>query len=377
MPKKKPSTKTSKPGFSPVIAMAILIALALFIGGAIFFYSTITELNDNNTTSVTVKTNKSTNTATNTNVNSNTNINANLNVYSNTNSNTTIPADWKYFDSSQIEGMKTKNPSLRIAYPTTMDSDIWLGSLALTERPSDTTWGYINVDWGGPPESENEFSQRCMTNIENNFGGTIAIEEEKSLQVSTWPAKYVRFQVTADNGVFKGGFVCGSSPTFNFGLMARPDDSLKFWSDFETILGSIQFTDATANWKTYSNTDDGYSFKYPSDMTVTKGSDSISVANALVTQKASIKKINRAWDINNIQGIYGKKSDTQTVMVGNQAGRSFVEGDAGCGGTFVQTSLYETKILQIYFGKCDDGTNVWESDIEQRNLFISTFQFTE
>ncbi len=48
--------KTSKPGFSPIIALSVLVAIGVVVGGGMYYMTTITGFDDSSNPNVTVKT---------------------------------------------------------------------------------------------------------------------------------------------------------------------------------------------------------------------------------------------------------------------------------------------------------------------------------
>lgn len=157
---------------------------------------------------------------------------------------------------------------------------------------------------------------------------------------------------------------------------------------------TIKFVDQNSDWQTYENSDLGFSFQYPSTFTSFKDSPSNDNKTWRGTHIASAKDNNNdqsaiyiylndaSYDPNNISGLYGKidSAHIKTVMLGNRAGSVYLDGDAGCGGKEVRTSINANKTLWLSFFDCADSFGDRVPFYEQDNLIkeiLATFKFTK
>ncbi len=153
--------------------------------------------------------------------------------------------------------------------------------------------------------------------------------------------------------------------------------------DYFDIIDNVQFIDSnvdTSSWLIYTNEEYGYSFEYPQNYQVkelvnvdVEGYVNLSNNDASM----SLYVMDGPLDPMHIQGIYGERTadEITTVSVSLQTGYQYREGDAGCGGDNVQTSLTNGMILKIQFTECMDTTNILYSNIALRNQILSTFVF--
>lgn len=155
---------------------------------------------------------------------------------------------------------------------------------------------------------------------------------------------------------------------------------------FTTFLANITFTASTADWKTYTNTSGGFSYKYPNNLTSSENGG-YHVIGSIDTQFYMLmtKVLDRKLDSANLltsftlSGVSTAVTDATEVSVGNQKGYSYREGDAGCGGIAIQTALKNNKTLLICYPapQATPSMNYWQSDLTQQAVQLSSFTFTK
>ncbi|MDD5342132.1 MAG: hypothetical protein PHI73_02250 [Patescibacteria group bacterium] len=287
MTKKKIQPKITFPGFSPVIALAIVIAFALFAGGAFFFYNTFTELDDNNTAGLTIKSNKNTNTATN-----NTYINADLGI------------SFEYPNQAVVRKY-TNGTAVRIIANTDPDKN----GPRYTDAVGPGPIGVVLYD-----TYQGDLSAFASSQAGGNLEPT-----------TTTVAGETAYRITGMLGVGKHRVKGATSATIDYYYF---NHNGKTWGleydsanvtavpshdDFTQLVASFQFTDETADWKTYTNADLRISFSYPpawgevtakaidSSMSVQETGSKIFSGKAIqinFTQAASISFIGSSSDFN-------------------------------------------------------------------------------
>lgn len=167
---------------------------------------------------------------------------------------------------------------------------------------------------------------------------------------------------------------------------------------FNSFLANLTLTTSTAGWKTYTDTAHHFSLKYPTNIqqTAITTSDSGFCSDCFhpnvgvwfhsnqqnnTGPTMRLYVLDRKLDANNIEGMSQEKiSSPATLVVGGQSAYKFDEpGDSGCGGTAIQTAVYNNNILQICFPhpQAADSPNIWYSDPVAQQLLLSTFTFTK
>ncbi len=132
-----------------------------------------------------------------------------------------------------------------------------------------------------------------------------------------------------------------------------------------------------AGWKTYTNTEYGFEFKYPPQFNQIKNDSRI----------AFVQQDNKGGDIqleiklealnpNSIRGIYGiiEKNKLSQVTIGDRTSYVYTDGDAGCGGPNYRIPLNTMSHLSMIFTDCELQTLYIEPFITQ---ILSTFKFTK
>lgn len=262
-----------------VIIPLLIIVLALAaVGTTAYFVWQASQGNSNtsngNTNSVVVQNsnvNSNTNQTANANVvvvNSNVNVNANTNATMNTNTSTT---GWKMFTNTQF--------GLTFSYPVDWPEPIVLTSNLFSDG------GYPSVEtvqWRievGPVAQGACEGVDCYTYEIDGFssGSSTAIANG----LTTAPLTTIVSDTTSGSIrtiVYNEGGMCGNRNSFFFGGKYPVNFNSRCGADdptiaamFDQILSTIQFTDPTAGWETYTNTEYGFSFKHPSTITITEG----------------------------------------------------------------------------------------------------------
>lgn len=180
-----------------------------------------------------------------------------------------------------------------------------------------------------------------------------------------------------------GSYVGRSGPNCEFAVCPPSDRNVN--------VSTVNNNSGAKSWKTYRNNEHGFSFQYPesfSDMkevvddqpswhgrSVAETSDSSGLNETIL-----ISILDKPFDPKTIQGLYGpiEVSDQRIVSVGGKDARMYSDGDAGCGGEEVLTSLTSSTTLWISFVDCDDGTGrtqLYEQDQIIRQI-LSSFMFT-
>jgi len=156
--------------------------------------------------------------------------------------------------------------------------------------------------------------------------------------------------------------------------------------------------DATAGWKTYTNTQYGFEFKYPETTELTDSQFTYQIwdisATKIVGGNLRIDSVNPPFSLSvlenslnpqNIYGTYGKIESPDLVQVGNQVGYKYREGDAGTNTIEIQTKLGAKKILLISFLDVETSEyqgptidpKVFAALWELQKQILSTFKFTK
>jgi len=135
---------------------------------------------------------------------------------------------------------------------------------------------------------------------------------------------------------------------------------------------TAEVIDKTPNWKTYTNTQYGFSFQYP-DTLVERNMQFLPQNDQGGT--AQVRIVEESLDKNSVEGFYGitEQSRLTEVSVAGKAAYYFNEGDAGCGGPDYRVPLDANHHLSIRFVDCESQTPYIQSFINQ---ILSTFQFT-
>lgn len=362
-------TMKNPKGFIPIVIVILISALALAAAGTALWYKSekaqetknvnqtvILNENSNNNSNIAVNTNTvaaNTNTAA-------TDETAGWKTYTNSTVGYSVkyPADWTVKDINEpsfVSGQTARYISISNAKAT---RSLHLGVRKSSESKIDI-WARTGIGAG-------DFQAGDSVAIAGSSVQSIKlVYQRKAVEIFYSPVEHATDPVTI--GSFDVSAYFSNKSDDNSDLSTDAD-----YLTANKMLSTLTFLDDTTGWKTYTNTRYGYSFRYPSGYTLTEA-ENINIKKDNASMTARIK--DRKLDPNNILGIYGKKEPILTD-VGPQRGYQFLEGDAGCGGDFVQTALSNSKILELYFGKCDQEVNELFSDIDQRNQILSTFQFT-
>lgn len=389
---------SAKPGFIPIIGM-LVFAVVVVTSGGVLFAAYQQSKKPVETIPVVLKTDAGSS--------QNANVNLNINASADTG---TIPMGWKSYTNSDL--------GISFAYPaefgdvtisiTTPESVQFQTGKKITGSFSNfagLTFGGITTDYeygaGGQITDTRGFLEQngayyfkfvsdkpdtgtpleplavLMTQDERK---ALVLESnsfvnDRGVEGPTFGASLGDFNLSALVNIADDEFT---------GLMFVNTDTKNFSREkFEQFVRTIEAStvDELAEWKTYTNSQYGFSFRYPSDL----------VYRDLDNQETGLPYVrftsddgNRAFDVsvwseeldpNNVQGVYGK-AVTTTVQVGDKNGYQYKEGDAGCGGDFIKIALSSNTILRLYFGSCEDETNQFETTLALRSRLLSTFQFS-
>ncbi|MDD2822705.1 MAG: hypothetical protein PHQ59_01355 [Candidatus Daviesbacteria bacterium] len=150
--------------------------------------------------------------------------------------------------------------------------------------------------------------------------------------------------------------------------------------------------DETTNWKTYTNTEYGYSIKYPENISLEEmGVDvkgklvkwiwidkqiQISVTKANSSEcKVDCPIISKIESVK-IDNTEGKKQSGYISQIGGRIPQSFQQVIIPHNGSYFNISLYELKNDSIKSSERKAGT-ITEAEIKLFNQILSTFEFTK
>lgn len=143
---------------------------------------------------------------------------------------------------------------------------------------------------------------------------------------------------------------------------------------------STNIISQTVDWPTYSNSEYGFSFKYPSflEYNETKGTIRNMISIGYLYSKNSgsvdIDIIKSKLDPNNIYGMFGKVdlADLKTINVSGKTSYMYTDGDAGYGG-YVVNIPKDNMTIVLLFSDC----TFYQVNVEDyRERILSTFYFT-
>ncbi len=231
-----------KPRGIVLLPLLIIIVALAAVGTVGYFIWQANQSNSNgNTNSVVVQ---------NTNVNSNTNQTANANYAVNTNSAAPIDTtNWKTYSSTiylfsfrypsdwQLTEGENNNPYNIQVFSAGDGFDGNSGSI--------TIW----PDSARAPQTEITYTKSTVT-----YGGRTATQSETTNKATGKPAY---------RGVVFTSTPSGWGP--QHGIYVYPAKADGSYAIQSKILETLQFTDPTAGWNTYTNTTYGYSIRYPSE----------------------------------------------------------------------------------------------------------------
>lgn len=140
----------------------------------------------------------------------------------------------------------------------------------------------------------------------------------------------------------------------------------------------------TADWKTYTNVQYGFSFKYPNNYSNTDPSSSLALASApqalfnLAVKDGDIMQVyvlNKVFDPTNIQSLYGKIQNPEMLTIDNKDAYGFGNADAGCSQKVIEMALGR-QTLKFSFSSCE-GNKAPFLGSDLQNQILSTFKFIQ
>jgi hypothetical protein len=262
------------------IATLLILGLvaAIIIAGLSFAYVKYIKPGKNenkNTNQVAVNANLNANTNQNSNLNINANLNANANAEVNANANTNTAVDtsgWKTYDNTTY-GYVVKYPaSWKLGDSNPANVFFKNGTYGGTYEGGDTG---IRIEFynspddmstlKGPVDGAHYDTLAQWVQANKNYVPELFIANSSFLGLSgyeaAWPAMAGEYKFFLEKGskIMVVSLIYLNSPERNKNSIGRPEFTVEEQSFFNTF----QFTDETAGWKTYTNTEYSYTFKYP------------------------------------------------------------------------------------------------------------------
>jgi cytoskeletal protein RodZ len=149
-------------------------------------------------------------------------------------------------------------------------------------------------------------------------------------------------------------------------------------------------TVGTTGWKTYADSEYGFSFRYPAELTASNNSSRQYQAHAFSLASASAsgipKKSDRAgsvsyydytFDPDNLKGLYEQftRDNTTPVTVDGRTGYLYFESNSGTRVLHIQVAAKNGNILVFEFSGGEYGDyNPWYYDAAERATFVSTIR---
>ncbi|MFA6588089.1 MAG: hypothetical protein WCT08_03395 [Patescibacteria group bacterium] len=266
-------------GFLPIAAIIIIVVVAAVVAGGSYYYTKSLNKNTNTVVNTNVAmVNENTNAVVNTNttvVNGNTNVtvnsngnlntntvivNSNTNTVVNSNTNSDATAGWKTYTNAK-QGYSVKYPSNWVTQvQNTNGGEVANGNITTfwskpnykdlipegTEWvPTDTLY-YFRVHYQDESSAANAVdpNTKKLSSEAITVGGISGLKEAYQGAYGKWTVVYV-----TKNGIKYGLYL--------------PDKTAEQQAHASTILSTFTFLDQTVGWKTYTNTEYGFSFKYP------------------------------------------------------------------------------------------------------------------
>lgn len=227
-----------------VPALAVMLSMAAFV--AVLAFALWPKAEEVNPTTATVR-HKATNT---TNTGENTNTAVNVNAVANTNTASDVTAGWKTYTNATI-GLSLKYPSgLKVENPcgTTGKLVSSCTSFVNEEGTAITTFVHPSTD---------------IVKAGWFSGVTITSDTTKVINGTTW--RIVVTQGSPDGMNTRLGKSAiysarGISVSLDLNYSADQDETI---ANYNQMLSTLTVNDPTAGWKTYTNSTDAYTVKYP------------------------------------------------------------------------------------------------------------------
>ncbi len=132
----------------------------------------------------------------------------------------------------------------------------------------------------------------------------------------------------------------------------------------------------TADWKTYTNTQYGFEFKYPTRMSEKSFPDWLTTFTAGSGGSVGLNIKSGTLSKDKVVSIYGPVPTNQIneKQIAGQTAYYFNEGDAGCGGHKYFIPL-KNNYLIMQFSDCEDQTP--HLTLQEEDQILSTFKLTK
>lgn len=178
----------------------------------------------------------------------NTNVTVNTNSGTNTNSTTDETTDWKTY-TDNVNNFSIKYPP---TWSYRQSEEIANTSVTFTKPGSDIIQPAISIRPMTVEQLKTELRQNLAT-----IGGSI------STQVGG---------VTANGFTYTGAI----GADYDYYYVVKGENTFFFFSkkndiEWQRALTTFSFTDSTADWKTYTSSQFGFSFRYPSNLRIVEG----------------------------------------------------------------------------------------------------------
>lgn len=170
-----------------------------------------------------------------------------------------------------------------------------------------------------------------------------------------------------------GSFVGRTGPNCTFADC--PTTNTNVGVNTNTSANTNTTVEPLADWKTYTNTTYGFSFRYPSEFKVAGAQTSQRVNFTNDTMGSiSIYVDNKQYSADDLTSGRNEFGDIAQVSVGTKSGYTYSYADAGCGITYYRLPLTGTTLI-ISFTSCEKNIEPMSKFLESQVL--STFVFTD
>ncbi|OGZ01917.1 MAG: hypothetical protein A2946_02675 [Candidatus Liptonbacteria bacterium RIFCSPLOWO2_01_FULL_53_13] len=146
------------------------------------------------------------------------------------------------------------------------------------------------------------------------------------------------------------------------------------YKELTKVPENVFVKEGTIGWKTYTNTQYGFEFRYPINWKAAQHDTPESLAFLGEGGGIGINVLKRKFDSSNVTGVYGKIEKPLLVKIGVQDGYEYGEADAGCRNRSIQTGLTDVT-LRVFFSSCEGDANPILDNPTLMNQILSTFKF--